>query len=223
MFDTVGALGVPFGNIPLISRSNYGFLETDLRINDSRAYHAIALDEHREAFAPTLGAKINTVGIESPAARQIKDVEQRWFVGAHADVGGGYANGLLAQIPLTWIMQKAELHGLHFKGAVTIDGDENQAAVHDSFGDMAGGMYRAAKLWRPYLREIGQASVVSATGTSTTINETLDESVFDRWRKDPKYRPANLAKWGEARHIDIASLRTSVRADDPSVLVPAIG
>lgn len=33
IFDSVGALGVPFGNIPIISRSNYGFLETDLRMN----------------------------------------------------------------------------------------------------------------------------------------------------------------------------------------------
>lgn len=31
VYDTVGALGVPFGKVPLISRSNYSFLETDLR------------------------------------------------------------------------------------------------------------------------------------------------------------------------------------------------
>jgi uncharacterized protein (DUF2235 family) len=126
VFDTVGALGVPFGNIPIISRSNYGFLETDLRINDSRAYHAVAIDEHREAFAPTLWTKSVLAGAGTPTPRSLEDVEQRWFVGAHADVGGGYPDGLLAQIPLVWLMQKARLHGLVFKGTAFIDGDENQ-------------------------------------------------------------------------------------------------
>jgi uncharacterized protein (DUF2235 family) len=217
IFDTVGALGVPFGNFPVISRSNYGFLETDLRINDSRAYHAMAIDEHREAFAPTLWTKTTTAGSVGPAPRQIEDVEQRWFVGAHADVGGGYANGLLAQIPLTWLMGKATLHGLQFKGPVSIDGDENQAPVHDSFAEMAGGVYRAAKLWRPYFRKIGQAPVVGPAGTTTAINETIDASVFDRWRMDPGYRPANLGKWSRAHHADIGAIRSSIRADDPSV------
>src|SRR5580704_8917572 len=44
VYDTVGALGVPFGNIPVISRSNYAFLETDLRINDYLSFHAMSID-----------------------------------------------------------------------------------------------------------------------------------------------------------------------------------
>jgi hypothetical protein len=131
----VGALGVPFGNVPLISRSNYGFLETDLRINNDRAYHALAVDEHREAFAPTLWTRTIEKGTDTCVPRPLDQVEQRWFVGAHADVGGGYENGLLAQIPLKWLMQKAESPGLTFKYSVNIDGDENQALVHDSFAE----------------------------------------------------------------------------------------
>src|SRR5260370_33825820 len=88
--DTVGALGVPFGNLPTISRSKYAFLETDLRINNDRAYHALAIDEHREAFAPTLWTKSVEKGAATYEPRTLSAVEQRWFVGAHADVGGGY-------------------------------------------------------------------------------------------------------------------------------------
>jgi uncharacterized protein (DUF2235 family) len=222
VFDTVGALGVPFGNIPVISRSNYGFLETDLRINDSRAYHAIAIDEHREAFAPTLWTKPVTAGVYSPAPRQLEDVEQRWFVGAHADVGGGYADGLLAQVPLVWLMQKAQLHGLVFKGTAVIDGDENRANIHDSFGEMAGGFYRACKFFRPYYRAIGVAPVVKDKTTTTTINETIDVSVFDRWQKDKNYRPANLVDWATRHQADMASINGSVRADDLTVVPPPI-
>ena len=220
VFDTVGALGVPFAHIPIISRSNYGFLETDLRINDSRAYHAMAIDEHREAFAPTLWTKSVEAGVPSPPPRPLEEVEQRWFVGAHADVGGGYANGLLAQVPLVWLMQKAVVHGLVFKGTAVIDGDENKAGIHDSFGDMAGGFYRACKLFRPYYRAIGVGPVIKDTTTTTTINETIDVSVFDRWQKDGDYRPANLVDWAKRHQVDTGSLRDSVGADTLAVVPP---
>ncbi len=214
VWDTVGALGVPFGNIPFISRSNYGFLETDLRINDTRAYHALAIDEHRAAFAPTLWSKRAVKGEESSAPRPLSDVEQRWFVGAHADVGGGYANGVLAQIPLRWLMQKAQAHGLAFKQTVVIDGDENRAGIHDSFTEMAGGFYRVCRLFQPFFRAIGAAPEVIADTTTTTINETIDGSVFERWRQDPQYRPPNVATWAQRHPVDVASLQGAVRADD---------
>jgi DNA invertase Pin-like site-specific DNA recombinase len=54
VWDTVGALGVPLPCVPKISRHDFAFLETDLHINDTHAYHALAIDEHREAFAPRL-------------------------------------------------------------------------------------------------------------------------------------------------------------------------
>lgn len=220
VFDTVGALGIPFGRIPVISRSNYGFLETDLRINNAYAYHALAIDEHREAFAPTLWKKTVKVGVETYAARTLTQVEQRWFVGAHADVGGGYDDGLLAQVPLRWLMAKAQSHGLAFKDAVNIDGDEHRAPIHNSFREMAGGIYSACKLWRPYFREIGAAPVVKGEETTTTINESIDGSVFDRWRNDATYRPENLAMWATRHNARIESLEQAAQADNPMLIVP---
>jgi uncharacterized protein (DUF2235 family) len=220
VWDTVGALGVPFGNLPTISRSRYAFLETDLRINNDRAFHALAIDEHRLAFAPTLWTRSVKDDAQAYPPRPLDQVEQRWFVGAHADVGGGYDNGLLAQIPLKWLMQKAELHGLIFKAGVTIDGDEGKAVVHDSFADMAGGIYRVLKLGRPHYRAIGAEPVVANGTTTATINETLDDSVFDRWRNDERYRPRNLAAWAKSYNVDNAGLHGCVRADDPRIPVP---
>jgi hypothetical protein len=214
VWDTVGALGVPFGNFPTISRSKYAFLETDLRINNDRAFHAMAIDEHRETFAPTLWTKTVVKGDDSYPPRPLDEVEQRWFVGAHADVGGGYANDLLAQIPLQWLMQKAQLHGLVCKDTVIINGDESQAPVHDSFGQMLGGFYKLCKLGRPYFRSIGAAATQSGDATTTTINETIDATVFDRWRNNPAYRPENLVAWAQNRRVDPTSLHNPVRADD---------
>jgi hypothetical protein len=49
------------------------------------AFQALALDEHREDFVPTLWNKLP----DAPATQRL---EQVWFPGAHSNVGGGYAN-----------------------------------------------------------------------------------------------------------------------------------
>jgi hypothetical protein len=41
-------------------------------------------------------------------------IEQVWFAGAHADVGGGYKTRSLAHIPLVWMAKQAEAVGLTF-------------------------------------------------------------------------------------------------------------
>jgi len=218
VWDTVGALGIPFGNLPHLSRTKYAFLETDLRINYSRAYHALAVDEHREAFSPTLWTKSVRERQESREPRSLSDVEQRWFLGAHADVGGGYANGLLAQLPLKWIMSKAALHGLAFDDEVVIDGAESEATIHDSFAEMGWGAYKAIKLGRRFYRSVGRPPIVEGTTTTTTINETIDASVFQRWRRDGAYRPRNLVQWAERHNVDPGALTDSVLAYDPSTV-----
>jgi hypothetical protein len=53
VFDTVGALGVPFPLLRRLRGSAYPFLNTGLRLNNEYAFHALAIDEHRKAFAPT--------------------------------------------------------------------------------------------------------------------------------------------------------------------------
>lgn len=222
VWDTVGALGVPFGHIPMISRSDYGFLDTDLMIENDRAFHALAIDEHREAFAPTLWTKtvaVNASPGDSPPPRIIEQVEQRWFIGAHADVGGGYEDGILAQIPLNCLMAKARVHGLTFKDSLVLEGTESEGSIHDSFAEMAGGLYKLIELGKPYLRTVGAPPMNDDGKVTTTINETIDVSVFDRWGKDVNYRPKNLSSWAQARNADPAALNTSVRADDPMMVV----
>jgi hypothetical protein len=53
----------------------------------------------------------------------------------------------------------------------------------------------------------------------TTINETIDGSVFDRWRNDETYRPKNLSEWAGRRSVDPSKLNQSVRADDATAVV----
>jgi uncharacterized protein (DUF2235 family) len=58
VWDTVGSIGVAAGNISGISRSEFDYLQTGLRIHILNGYHALAVDEHRASFAPTSGTSI---------------------------------------------------------------------------------------------------------------------------------------------------------------------
>jgi uncharacterized protein (DUF2235 family) len=113
VWDTVGSVGLAAGDIPRISRSSFDYLQTGLRIHILNGYHALAIDEHRNDFAPTIWDVHHPKDPNSVIAqpRPLSAVEQRWFVGAHANVGGGYETDLLAQVPLRWMMKKAESQG----------------------------------------------------------------------------------------------------------------
>jgi uncharacterized protein (DUF2235 family) len=221
VWDTVGSIGLAAGNIEGVSRSQFDYLQTGLRIHMLNGYHALAIDEHRTNFAPTLWdvrhPKDPNAVIAKP--RQLAGLEQRWFVGAHANVGGGYATDLLAQAPLRWMMKKAESQGLTFRSEVELDGDAVKAPIANSYRDFAYGLYPLVSWW-PLYRTIGQEPDVRDDGTHTNINETIDAGVFERWRADSSYRPANLAEWAQRKKADPAQLQTSVRADEPQVIVP---
>jgi hypothetical protein len=220
VWDTVGALGVPLPCVPNVSREDFAFLETDLRINDTHAYHALAIDEHREAFKPTLWVKSTPKQGQTYPPRDLDHVEQRWFVGAHANVGGGYENDLLAQIPLEWLMSKAIAHGLEFKDSVVIDGNENMCPIRDSLAEMAHGIYEILTLGKHYYRPIGAEPVDTGDAVTSTINETIDVTVFNRWRSDETYRPRNLSDWAKRRGVDPSTLKQSVRANDATAITP---
>lgn len=198
VWDTVGALGVPFGRIRGLSRRTFDFHNTYPSTLYKNMYHAVAIDEHRKAFDATLWT-----GFESEGADEFKPLkddqtlEQRWFVGDHGDVGG---SGSLALIPLAWIQQNAAAHGLAFTGEIDPPSDTILEPHGDSFADFGFGLYRFIKLNRRHRREIGRPprATSSMAGRSHVLNETIDGSVFDKWRKDPSYRPQNLAGWAES-------------------------
>lgn len=218
VWDTVGSLGLKAFSIDGISRSSFDWLETGLRIHIRSGYHALAIDEHRGDFEPTLWSvrrpKDPNAAVAAP--RDITNVEQRWFVGAHANVGGGYATDLLPQAPLQWLMKKAQSQGLAFRNEVELDGDALSAPLADSYKEFANGLYSIVT--RPLYRTIGQEPEIRENGTHINVNETIDKSVFARWRADPSYRPKNLVEWIDRKHADPTQIIGSVRTDDPKVV-----
>ncbi|WP_398470631.1 DUF2235 domain-containing protein [Tardiphaga sp.] len=219
VWDTVGALGIPLAGVPGFGKSNMRFLNTGLRRTNRFAYHAMAIDEHRAAFAPTLWTMDYDPKTGPATSRDVSEVEQRWFIGAHANVGGGYPSDVLAQAPLKWLMDKAISHGLAFKKEVSIDGDLGPCAIADSYSEFMSGWYKPITLWKRFYRPIGEDPVPAGGSVRAAINETIDATVFERWRLDANYRPPGLVSWVERRKCQIGKLNTSVRADNPSVAV----
>jgi uncharacterized protein (DUF2235 family) len=213
VFDTVGSLGVPFGNIPGISSKRFLFHNTRLSNIYRNSYQALAIDEHRKAFEPTLWTKFTPKIPDPPhALHEEPRVEQRWFVGAHGNVGGGYRNDRLPQLPLAWLVDKAKQLGLTFRFEMRLDGDEQMDAIADSYAEFLYGAYKLVTLGSGYLRPIGRPTIDVDKGLVDTVNETIDGSVFDRWQRDPNYRPANLETWATGRNVDPSAIKNSVSA-----------
>ena len=66
------------------------------------ALHAIAIDEKRGPFYPTLW--------ETPLARENQVVEQVWFPGVHSNVGGSYDKAGLSDLTLDWMIKRVKAH-----------------------------------------------------------------------------------------------------------------
>ncbi|CAG9171462.1 DUF2235 domain-containing protein [Cupriavidus respiraculi] len=130
VWDTVGRLGVPVGGIRFPGFSGfYQFHDTELSNHVLRAYHAIAANEYRAPYAPTLWTRADA-SVQRPADRP---VEQRWFIGAHADIGGGYADGCLHTLPARWLQQRAQDAGMLFDPQLAIGEDYDACEPHPSY------------------------------------------------------------------------------------------
>ncbi|MGC9369210.1 MAG: DUF2235 domain-containing protein [Paracoccaceae bacterium] len=107
VWDTVKALGLRLPLVWALAERRHAFHNHELSPVVRHGYHALALDETREVFEPVLW--------HCPPGWE-GNVEQVWFRGTHGDIGGqldGYEPARpLANIPLVWMLEKAEGCGL---------------------------------------------------------------------------------------------------------------
>ena len=106
VWDTVPALGLVAlagFNSFLGKFLKYNFHDFKLHPSVKNAYHALAIDDDRLWFHPSLWTK---------KTREEQIVEQVWFSGAHTDVGGGFNEPGLSDITLEWMLEKAVNYGL---------------------------------------------------------------------------------------------------------------
>jgi uncharacterized protein (DUF2235 family) len=193
VWDTVGALGIPLqGPLARLVNRRWAFHDTQLSSHVDNAFQALAIDEQRQPFVATLWQPS-----DAPALNQ--RVEQVWFAGVHSDVGGGYSDAALADVPLLWMAGRARDCGLGFEDDAFDDAvtsrrgaaGEDIAVRPDPLGalhDSRKGYYR---LVPPLHRQLG---------VTDPAQEYAAASAVLRTEKDEGYAPANLGAYLAGRH-----------------------
>jgi uncharacterized protein (DUF2235 family) len=234
VYDTVGAVGIDALAIPGLKSKlamHHNMRATTL-VQHSR--HALAIDEHRTSFSHTPFLQYIDNGFqeddsqsraiqeveamrdgasarheaktywERKAAMWRRKIEQRWFVGAHSNIGGGYPNNVLAQAPFKWLLDGARDARLESEDFAYIPAVP-PPLPRDSYAEFAKPFWTHIIRGKRYYRPINpepeiRASTKQATKDKTvrpgfsiqSINETIDDTVFDACTANPGYRPPNL-------------------------------
>lgn len=119
VFDTVGSLGIPdmVGLNLAWGRTKYGFHNVKLTENIEHAFQALALDERRKAFRPTLWYIPKDL-VDDPN-RPTPELKQAWFPGVHINIGGGSSDCFstmkgdsenISTATLCWMLQCVSPH-----------------------------------------------------------------------------------------------------------------
>jgi uncharacterized protein (DUF2235 family) len=184
VWDTVGALGIPDLPVPSAIRTLWSFHDVALSTRVHFAYHALAIDERRKSFMPTLWEQAE----DAPATQVLQQV---WFSGVHSDIGGGYGEAGLSDIALLWLMRKAEACGLVLAAGTVPSGIHPNlcATLHDS-------MTREYALLGERIRRIGELRQTQ-TGKRINTGEWVASTAQRRWDLDGTYheRALNLTAY----------------------------
>lgn len=171
-WDTVGALGAPGALGQLFNRGKYRYHDIGLNDRIQNAYHALAIDERRKPFAPSIWKR---------PSGWTGALEQVWFPGVHSNVGGSYRPDGLANEALHWMVEKAEALGLAFDNGFLA---HYLACFNSTLNDSMSAMYRAMG---PYVRQLGQHA---------SDGEAIHQSALDRMAlPECGYSPVNIASY----------------------------
>ena len=184
VWDTVGALGIPVGANPIVGLVNRRWRFHDVRLSRSvdAAYHALAIDEKRRPFTPTLWR-------QNPDP-QGQTLEQVWFAGCHSDVGGGSADTGLSDIALQWMVDKARSCGLVLAQDV-FDADGVVATASAGFApDLMGKIHESRTGLARLLPRLNRPIGAQAAG-----NESVSPTARERRSRIASYRPPNLESY----------------------------
>ena len=197
VWDTVGSLGAPGAIGQLFNRDKYKYHDIELHPQVERAYHALAIDERRKPFKPSLWTR--------PAGWSGL-LEQAWFAGVHSNIGGSYHPDGLANEALHWILGKAEEAGLAFNGDFLA---HYRPCFDSTLNDSMTAMYR---VMGPFERQLGE---------HRGDGEMIHRSVLDRMNHAPSmYAPPNVVKCLNQQMLPIAET-TRIARGTPCGPVPA--
>src|SRR4051812_28216799 len=260
VYDTVGAIGLDALAIPgLKSRlAMHHNMRASTLVQHCR--HALALDEHRSSFSHTplmqyLWHGNSDDDTQSTTLKAIDDsevekgrsdtakywqrqgamwqrkIEQRWFVGAHSNVGGGYPDNELAQRPLQWLLEGACLAGLACEPFTYVAPPKPPVPV-DSYAQFAKPLWTYVIRGKRFYRTIDPDAEIRASRPSEgearragfslhSINERVDDTVFDRVSGVAEYRPPNLVEYARRKRATVTTAASLLAKLDDLLKTPS--
>ena len=207
VWDTVGALGLPVGGVLQIINKRWAFHDMTLSSWVDNAFQALAIDEHRKPFQPSVWDRSDR------ANGQV--LEQVWFAGVHSNVGGSYPQTGLSDITLVWMLGKLTMCGL------VIDQASLQLTANPK-PDPLGRLYNSQTIWYKvaglgdYIRPLGEK-----------VGESVASSAVARRNSYPaEYKPTNLeaflTRGGAVTDVLSALAWPGSRPDPPSITPSAV-
>jgi len=172
--DTVGSLGIPWCKYLPWSKEKFKFHNVTLFKNVRNAFQVLALDEYRPDWYPVVWDSMEDPGNTN--------LEQRWFVGSHSDIG--YQNKektFMVETASYWLHSKVKETGLRLELPTKAD-FLITATPEDSYSKSLFGLYKFYALFQKKFRKALRMG----------IHETLDESVKDKYYNFKNYRPKSL-------------------------------
>jgi hypothetical protein len=208
VWDTVGALGIPdylgwLDMLEVLPREQFHDVTLNPHIRHGR--HAIAMDENRGPYAPTLWSEPYGLG---------QDVAQMWFPGSHGDVGGGHAQKGLADGALRWMIDEARATVRLGFNPATIEQVKPDPldVMHDGFA--IGGRLEPAL--EPSVKPVLEMALHPQPRAVPRIDpyardHRVHPSVFDRCLNPPitggRYRATHVLEAGQSATVDVYAHR----------------
>lgn len=177
LWDSVESLGVDRTTNVEGEGSDYA----DQLCNVQRAAHAMSLDDNREVdftplllTRPYLVANCETTAFgaaweyseRNALARLNQTVDEVWFPGAHADVGGGYRDNRLNGASMNWMLAHLKAQGLFKTTQVT--NANHLGVVHNPQGSFFNGRVYVLKF-----RELEEYAESGYNGGRLKIHPTV--------------------------------------------------
>lgn len=173
VWDTVGALGIPEYDAQNNTISDaFRFADEVLSSKVTQGLHAVAIDERRLLFTPTLWNKAT-------------HVKQLVFPGAHSDVGGGYVETGLSDGALKWMVDELKLAGVLFAETIANIKPDASAPAHKPWAKLTkvtGGV--GVRKFKPDSGIVAHSSVAerrNATGVLHDIGEAAKKYLPSNW------------------------------------------
>jgi uncharacterized protein (DUF2235 family) len=203
VWDTVGALGVP-SRYRLLSFFNrkFQFHDTNLSSIVEMGRHAVAIDERREDFTPTLWSNLDDLNrrMGKDPDSSLAPYQERWFPGVHCGVGGGGDFRGLSDQALIWIWEGAQRAGL----ALDASPGSRIYDLAPNFLDRISPFDLSHLSWFARLKEqIMSTTWLKANRLGPSVLRDVSVSAHRRWLADPAtlgdgngpYRPPPLMKF----------------------------